>query len=145
MKAERIEYPIDNLSGVTLAPAHLRHSNLVEHLLMKVIWNKQYRGQFSTYDEKWRRKLSSDAKTYISNWPPESGKFRLDIRVFYKPGNVGLQNTDVDNVAKIVIDGIFGTKQPGTGPDRFIYELSVVKARSSSDGLDITLFDLQDQ
>ena len=110
---------------------------------MRVILNRAYQEAFSTYrPEEWRARLCQDARADIRNWPPEEGKYRLDICVLYGLGNAGLRNTDIDNVAKIVVDGIFCTDQPGTGADRFLYEMSVVKARYENDGLEVTLYDL---
>jgi Holliday junction resolvase RusA-like endonuclease len=110
---------------------------------MKIIWSKRYDNrQFSTYIDSWRNQLSQDAKAEIPNWPPTNGKYRMEAKVFYRPGNAGLENSDVDNLAKVVLDGTFCTSGSGTGADRFVYELNIEKAENKYDGLEIKLIDL---
>lgn len=110
---------------------------------MRLIWSKHYDDHFTTYaPKKWRELLCKDVKESLSNWPPSSGQYQLGICVCYRSGNTGFDNTDLDNAAKIIMDGVFCTKKPGTGPDRFVTNLTVTKCRGATNSLEVRLFAL---
>jgi hypothetical protein len=86
-----------------------------------------------------KRNLIEKYKQDLSSADPRSKNFpeghRFSVRIDFHLSGSRLQLSDLDNLSKTVLDGLFGTfGQKGSSPnDRFVWRLEAVKMNAENE------------